>query len=227
MEFTDQLYDYLRDCGAQLVGFADMSGDGNPDYPRAISVGIPVPVNIVKTLKNAPNKAYYDTYHEMNDRLNRIVTDGAKYLIDRGYRAVAMTTEKIKINRDRWISDFPHKTAAARAGLGWVGKSCLLVTTQYGSAVRLSTILTNAPLKTVDPIVESKCHDCNLCVKNCPAQALTGALWEAGMNRSELFNDQKCYEKQVQIMMEQTGIEADLCGKCFAVCPFTQNYINE
>lgn len=227
MNLTDQLYKYLRDLGAKLVGFADMSEDGNMDYPRAVSVAIPVPVDIVKILKTAPNKAYYDTYHEMNNRLNRIVTDGAKYLTDRGYNAVAMTTKIVQIDQDKRSSDFPHKTAATRAGLGWIGKSCLLVTPQFGSALRLSTILTNAPLKTANPIVESRCHGCDLCVTNCPAKALTGALWKAGMERNGLFDAQKCYQKQVQIMMEQTGIDADLCGKCFAVCPFTQKYIAE
>ena len=227
MELTNRLYDYLCGCGAALVGFADMSMDKNLIYPRAVSVAIPVPADIVQTLKTAPNKAYYNAYNEMNDRLNRIVTDGAKYLIDEGYHAVAMTTDAVQIDRDKWISNFPHKTAATRAGLGWIGKNCLLVTQQYGSAVRLSSILTDAPLDTADAVTKTRCGSCTLCVKNCPAEALSGTSWESGMARSKLFDEQKCYQKQVQIMTEQTGIKTDLCGKCFAVCAFTQKYNNE
>lgn len=227
MNLTNQLYDYLYDCGAALVGVADMSMDKNITYPRAISVAIPVPVDIVRSLKTAPTKAYYNTYNEMNDRLNRIVINGAKYLIDKGYHAVAMTTDVVQLDREKWISNFPHKTAATRAGLGWIGKNCLLVTPQYGSAVRLSSILTDAPIQTADAITKSRCGNCTLCVKSCPAEALSGTLWEAGMERSELFDEWKCYHKQVQIMLEQTGIKKDLCGKCFAVCAFTQKYISE
>ena len=225
MKITNQLYDYLHDCGAALVGFADMSVDKSLIYPRAVSVAIPVPSDIVRSLKIAPNKAYYDTYNEMNDRLNRIVTNGAEYLIDKGYNAIAMTTDVVKIDRDEWISNFPHKTVATRAGLGWIGKNCLLITRQYGGAVRLSSILTDAPLQTADAITKSGCGSCTLCVKCCPAEALSGTLWEEGMERGKLFDEQKCYQKQVQIMTEQTGIKEDLCGKCFAVCAFTQKYI--
>ena len=30
-----------------------------------------------------------------------------------------------------------------------------------------------------------------------------------------------------QIMKEKTGIESDLCGKCFAVCAYTREYLNK
>ena len=172
MKITNQLYNYLHDCGAALVGFADMSVDKSLIYPRAVSVAIPVPADIVRSLKIAPNKAYYNTYHEMNGRLNRIVTNGAEYLTDKGYNAVAMTTDVVKIDRDEWISNFPHKTVATRAGLGWIGKNCLLTTQQYGGAVRLSSILTDAPLQTADAITKSGCGSCTLCVTCCPAEAL-------------------------------------------------------
>ena len=42
----------------------------------------------------------------------------------------------------------PHKTIATRAGIGWIGKSALLVTAKYGSAIRLSSILTDTPIET-------------------------------------------------------------------------------
>ena len=114
---------------------------------------------------------------------------------------------------------------ATRAGLGWIGKSNLLVTPAYGSAVRLSSLVTNAPLPVAEPISESRCGKCEQCVKLCPAHALTGTLWTAGMPRETLFRRIECYETQRSLMREHTGIETDLCGRCFAVCPHTLRYL--
>ena len=32
---------------------------------------------------------------------------------------------------------------------------------------------------------------------------------------------------QIQRMKQATDIETDLCGLCFAVCPYTQQYLRE
>lgn len=56
----------------------------------------------------------------------------------------------------------------------------------------------------------------------CPAQALKGALWQADMEREEIVDVDKCYAKQLEIMERATGIRTDLCGKCFAVCPYAR-----
>lgn len=65
-----------------------------------------------------------------------------------------------------------------------------------------------------------------LCVEQCPAGALRGALWEAGMERKQIVDVEACRKKQVEIMSRRTGIETDLCGKCFAVCAYTRRYLN-
>lgn len=121
----------------------------------------------------------------------------------------------------------PHKTVATRGGLGWIGKNCLLVTSQYGSAIRLSSLLINAPLKCDEPVNQSYCGACSQCVKNCPGQALKDSLWTVGMPREKIVDIEKCYKKQVEIMSKSTGIETDLCGKCFAVCSYTKRYLQD
>ena len=45
------------------------------------------------------------------------------------------------------------------------------------------------------------------------------------MDRETLFDKDTCYKKQVELMRQRTGIEADLCGKCFVVCPYTRRYL--
>ena len=104
------------------------------------------------------------------------------------------------------------------------GKNCLLVTSQYGPAVRISSLLTNAPLECNKAIDVSRCGECRVCVEHCPARALKGTLWNTGVQREDIVNVEECYKKQNEIMYEHTGIEKDLCGKCFAMCVYTQKH---
>lgn len=224
MGLTERLKTILYDQGAALVGIGDMSGVEGCDFKTGVSVAVPLPGDIVIELRNAPTAEYYDLYYALNKKLNEIITAGEEFLRGNGFEAYAQTTDRVEVSADN-RSRLPHKTVATRAGLGWIGKNNLLVTLQYGSAVRISSLLTNAPLECGEAINDSRCKACSLCVENCPAQALHGTLWEAGMEREQLVDVEKCYKKQVQIMYEETGIETDLCGKCFAVCAYTQKYL--
>lgn len=220
---SDEFRNFLYEIGAKLAGFADMSGVPGCSYPRAASVALAVPRHILREIADAPTKSYYYMYAELNNGLNRIITSAAEYLRARGYAAEPVTTDAVK-KKNEFETELPHKTAAARAGLGWIGKSCLLVTPEYGSAVRLSTLLTDAPLDCAAPLVQ-RCGLCSLCVDACPARALSGKAWAPGTPRDEIVAPRKCMEKQRELMKARTGIDTDLCGKCFAVCPYTRRYL--
>ena len=224
MTLTEELKAFLRSRGADLAGVGDMRGVENCAFRIGVSVAVALPVHVIRDLQEAPTVEYYHLYGSLNQALNEIVSAGEEFLKARGFAACAQTTDRVKVSRDK-TTPLPHKTVAVRAGLGWIGKNCLLVTPQYGPAVRISSLLTDAPLDCDEPISRSRCGACDRCVRRCPAQALKGALWEAGMRREELVNTVKCREKQLEIMTERTGIEADLCGKCFAVCAYTEKYL--
>lgn len=217
----EELKGLLESAGAALAGCGDLRGQA---YSVGIAVALPVPDPIIRQLLEGPTKEYYETYHAMNRKLNEIVLAGEAFLREKGFQAWAQTTDRVSQDEE-WRTPLPHKTVATRAGLGWIGKSCILVTEQYGSAIRLSSLLTDAPLPCARPVTVSRCGACRACVDSCPAQALKGTLWRAGMERKELFDKEACYRKQVEIMRRRTGIEADLCGKCFAVCPYTRRYL--
>lgn len=223
-ELRKELFSLLADRGAKLMGTADLSGIVAGELSIGVSVAIPVPANIVQDLKTAPTKEYYDAYYALNGKLNEIVTCGAEFLREKGWRAQANTTDVVRQD-ENWCTPLPHKTVATRAGLGWIGKNNLLVTESYGSAIRLSSLLTDAPLPVGTPIEESRCAGCDICVKSCPAKALTGALWKAEMRREELFHKEDCKRVQTERMKRATGIDTDLCGLCFAVCARTQKYL--
>ncbi len=221
-----ELFCLLENKGARLMGAADLTDIVTETMQTGISVAVPVPKRIVRDLQTAPTKEYYDAYYQLNAQLDEIVTAGAQFLTERGYHARANTTKVVKANED-WCTKLPHKTVATRAGLGWIGKNCLLVTPKYGSAVRLSSLLTDAPLPFDPPVTESRCKGCTVCVSRCPAKALTGALWTPDTKREALFHKEDCKKMQIQRMKQATGIETDLCGLCFAVCPYTQRYLKE
>ena len=224
LQRTVELEQVLRREGAELVGCCRLPAELQMPWSYGVSVAVVLPAHIVRQLQQAPNKEYYYLYRELNARLDRIVTAGARYLTEQGFAAQPQTTDAVRF-LDKYQTELPHKTVAVQAGLGWIGKNCLLVTPQYGSAVRISSLLTNAPLSEEEPILKSRCGGCRACVEKCPAQALKGTLWEAGMPRKEIVDAEACYQKQLEIMYERTGIRTDLCGKCFAVCTYTQEYL--
>ena len=207
---SDEFKAFLHDAGARLAGFADMSGVPGCAYPRAVSVALPVPRHILREIADGPTRSYYYMYHELNNGLNRIITSGAEYLRARGYAAEPVTTDAVKQTQGHRTA-LPHKTAAVRAGLGWIGRNCLLVTPEYGPAVRISTLLTNAPLD---------------CAGQAETQALSGQAWTPATDRDEIVNAGKCMNKQLELMQSRTGLDFDLCGKCFVVCPYAVKYLN-
>ena len=65
------------------------------------------------------------------------------------------------------------RAVAERAGIGYVGKNCALITPDHGSWVFLGEMLTNIPFEPDEPVTES-CGDCTLCLDACPTGALVG-----------------------------------------------------
>jgi epoxyqueuosine reductase QueG len=147
-----------------------------------------------------------------------------EFLTGKGYRALARpaTFAEDKANLSARL---PHKTVATRAGLGWIGKCALLITRKYGSAVRLTTVLTDAPLTPAQPISASFCEHCVRCVEACPAKAHTGKNWEAGMPREELYDAFKCMNKARELSMKSFGEQVTICGLCIVACPWTRQYL--
>ncbi len=108
------------------------------------------------------------------------------------------------------------RAVAERAGLGWIGKNCALITPEFGSWVYLGELVTNLPLPPDTP-VEEGCGDCNICVEACP----TGALVQGGQ-----LNAQKCVSFLTQVKdfipdeyRAKIGNRLYGCDTCQTVCP--------
>ena len=222
---SKELIEYFICNGATQVGFADLSNLENDGMNSGISILVSIPKSVVKSIREGPNIEYYNQYYGLNNKLNNLAEIGACYIETMGYKAIALTTDNVK-EFGNYRTNLPHKTVATLAGLGWIGKSALFVTNEYGSAIRLTSILTNMELDYGTPIRKSMCGDCNQCVKACPGEAITGKLWDAETDRDELFDPIKCRKMARQLAKERINKEITLCGKCIEICPYTQNYLN-
>ncbi|UCH46111.1 MAG: hypothetical protein JSV11_05240, partial [Nitrospiraceae bacterium] len=138
------LTQWMKDRGIHLWGAADLHDFATPadsdgeDFDFALSWAIPMNPQIMEGIQQGPNQAYADEYARVNARINQISVELVRELERRENRALALAasarTDTINIR-----GDFPHKTAATRAGLGWIGRHCQLITREYGSWVRLGT----------------------------------------------------------------------------------------
>lgn len=108
------------------------------------------------------------------------------------------------------------RAVAERAGVGFVGKNCALITEEYGSYVYLGELITNIPFEPDQP-VEDGCGDCNICVDARP----TGALVEGGQ-----LNASRCIAFQTLTksflpdeFRSKLGNRLYGCDTCQLVCP--------
>jgi len=222
------LEELIKGLSLDLHGYASVGGlfGGKwEDWPCAISVGVALPKAAMKGVAEGPTADYYKAYHLANACLNREVKAVESWLWDRGYAAEAfpatVTLEELNTNLGEGLTaPVQHKTVATRAGLGWIGKSGLLVTRRYGPRVRLATVFTDAPLPLGRPIEDCRCGSCMRCVESCPARAIRGASWRAGMPRDELVDARACERMAERLMLERVGQQDAVCGVCIAVCPF-------
>jgi len=228
-DLTRKIKTELLRLGADIVGFGDIGelpDNVREGLPVGISVAVIYPKEVIRGIAELPTLEYRKWYDTLNERLDTIVSHGAEMLHKMGYKAVAQTIERVGRGETNNTTLLPHKTIATRAGIGWIGKCALLVTDEYGSAIRLSSILTDAPLNTVLPINKSRCYDCMVCADACPASAVSGKLWEVGIYRDEFFDHVKCRKTARERTKKGFNGDITLCGKCIEICPHTQQYIN-
>lgn len=217
--------------GASLVGFADircLSPEVRQSMDYAISIGVALNPTIIEKVINGPTREYYYEFERANQFLNYLAEFAAKILRDRGYNAVAMLANDSKsVDPITNSTPLPHKTVATRAGLGWIGKSALFVTEEYGPALRINSVLTNAVLECDAPVNVSKCGECKECVNACPIQAIYGNLWDVSKSREDLLNVTAC-SKRFWENKKLLGLEAlhgSVCGICIAACPKIKGYL--
>jgi len=228
-EIKNELVTLSRSLGIDLFGVADLTpaggfivGQGGAalgQYTRAISLGLRLSSPIVDFVWERDNAALLKSYHHhvyqvINQNLDNAALLIAGRLQNSGYEALPVAASLI-VDECGLKGVFSHKLAANLSGLGWIGRSCLLVTPEFGPRVRFATVLTNALLPAGAPL-DGRCHNCRACVEYCPASAFTGKTFVSAEPREERFDVHKCNRYLAQ-QKERHG--ASVCGICVYICP--------
>jgi len=226
-----KLESLAKDMGSTYFGTADLtparqriseqSGEFLTQFPRAVSHGFVLADGILNTLVHHKNIAalsnyWYYVYQIVNPRIDSISLMLAQSLDKAGFQAFVVPSSQT-VDRTKLTGAFSHKLAAHLAGLGWIGKSALLITPEHGPRVRWGTVLTDAPLEAGTPMDEM-CHGCCVCVKSCPAHAFTGQPFDKPRPRSEIFAAEACDN-----YLSKREVLHRACGICVYICPVGRN----
>jgi len=216
-ETTKKIKALSHQWGGSLFGVADLLSFKKEEillppslidrFFYGISIGYHLSDAILEEIENQPTPLYFHHYQRVNivlDTLGLIVTSAIQEL---GYQAIPIPASQIvdwKIQKGH----LSHKHVARAAGLGWIGRNNLLVNEQFGSRIRLITILTDLPL-VIDPPLTKDCGSCHDCLSVCPARAIKE--WQ------EEFDHLQCYE-QLRTFAKTLHFSHNICGVCVKAC---------
>lgn len=222
-----QILDFAESRGADLVGIADTSRlagiethpfDLLETYSRAVSMAIRLSDEVMDRVRNGPTEQYSQHYRTINAQLNELAPQMSRFLQSGDAAAMALPASQI-LDEEHFYASLSHKAVAIAAGLGWQGKSLLLVTPQFGPRVRLVTVLTDLDIPADEPVA-NRCGTCPVCSKACPAGAIRGegTDWHY-QSRSEALDLERCVTKLREFHAENESTVQYLCGVCVSSCP--------
>ena len=244
-QLKEEIISYSKEIGIDKIGFASASmfdelknrllaqqelgyasGFEEPDIEKRVDPTLVVPkarsiISIAlaypSKLKNAPKSTKEDRrgifcraswgqdYHTvLRDRLQKLET----FIKEKVPAAILQSMVD--------TGELSDRAVAERAGIGWSGKNCAIITPEFGSYVYLGEMVTDIPFPPDKPI-EDGCGTCNKCVDVCP----TGALVTGGQ-----LNSQRC----IAFLTQTKGVLAEEfrsklgnrlygCDTCQTVCP--------
>ncbi len=212
-----KLKQLAQELGADLIGFCQLHtpAKGFETLPYAVSIGVKLSDAVLQTIDSAPSFVYFQHYRTANALLDQIAFRIAREIEASGHLALPIAASQSLGKNNPYYGVFPHKTAAVLSGLGFVGRSGLFLSKEFGSKVRLATVITDMPLSNEFPIIENGCGSCTACQTACPAGAIFGELPSTNGERN--FDPEKC-SKYMKEHFQDIG-RGSVCGICIKVCP--------
>ena len=190
---TENLRKFIKRLDIDVYGIADMQ------LLKEIETGIPTDLN--KFLNMFPYAIVLGAQYgklgikasggEMAMFLENAAHSIMENLENKGFRQLIIHTEDEfdPINRLGFMS---LKILAKTAGLGWQGRSLLIISPEYGPLHRLIAILTDLPLQ-INHAIKNECGTCRKCIEACPKSALTFVKFKDHPSRREdVLNIKDC-----------------------------------
>ena len=205
---------FLKDRFVSDIGFTKCTDTPFEGLQNAVSMVFRLSDAVVNQIDAAPTHTYFQHYRTMNAYMDSTMHQLVMALQEKGYNAAAIPASQ---SIEGLAGLFSHKKAAVRAGLGYIGKSCLFISRKFGPRVRLATVFTDAPLETVCVEQKSLCGDCDICSKACKAMAIKNVNFEGGMTREDIYDAKACSD-YMKDKFKHIGRGA-VCGICMRVCP--------
>ena len=175
-------------------------------HPHAIVVAMPYRLSDIEC---APRSIVGLATIPLYMHLSVIVIALAKYIRSLGYQARAH-------NINSQIMQVP---VAIDAGLGELSRNGIIITREYGSAVKPFIVTTDLPVvydKPVDIGVDEYCSQCDICSRICPVGAIPrGSKKVVRGVLKWAINGLLCFD-----YFKSTGSN---CSLCIAYCPWTRS----
>nr|MDO8115459.1 4Fe-4S double cluster binding domain-containing protein [Candidatus Sigynarchaeota archaeon] len=228
MDHTIELMRYCKSIGLDLAGVADLAPfkaekacfpeNLLDDYTFAVSVGIRLDDEVLNVMTDRPTPRYDALYQDVNARLDAAAENVVQWIRGKGCKALAIPASKI-LDASRRHGSISHKAIGHAAGLGWQGKSLLLVNPDLGPRFRLASILTDLDLTPGVP-VKNQCGSCHACADACPARAIKNVSTKDRYATCEEAVDLDKCNRQLNEFGKLPGISHSVCGVCVIACPF-------
>lgn len=211
---NNYIVQFLEERFVSDVGFAKCIDTPFEGLTNAVSMVFHLSDAVVEQIDDAPTHTYFQHYRTMNAYMDQIAHQLVMSLQQKGHNAAAVPASQ---SVEGLQGIFSHKKAAVSAGLGYIGKSCLFISNKFGPRVRLVTVFTDAPVKTVCLPQKSECGDCDICAKACRAMAIKNVNFCEGMSREDIYDAKACSD-YMKDKFKHIGRGA-VCGVCMKVCP--------
>jgi epoxyqueuosine reductase QueG len=216
LQLTEILKALAVKYGAGTVGVADLSAfegivthpiDLLDDFTCAVSIGI--------------NLGRYDGYNgasesrafSLLDKIAGILND---YIEKTGHCCVVVPPDQ-RVGKKKPLSmvgAISHKAVANASGIGWIGKSTLLINPRFGPRICLVTLLTDLPLVPDRPM-DNKCGTCRRCIEACPAGAIADGTNETSLAPGGSLDGSKC-----GAWLDSQWRLGKICYDCMLACPW-------
>ncbi|MGB9977756.1 4Fe-4S binding protein [Methanobacterium sp.] len=205
--FIKEFENYAHLLGIKIIGYTLLTSDLMIEdkfiqYPNTIVLAMKMDKEVINATPGAEAKKLNDLLYEKFGKLTYKLSD---YLRENGFATEVAHPDSGLVN---------FSPLAEKAGLGFIGKSGLLITPELGPRLKISAIfvsITNLPLKDNSDNeyswIPDYCDKCGKCAKSCPENAL--------IQRKTCFGGKEMEFVQRLCIGCNQG-----CAYCIANCPF-------